>query len=342
MAVTVRDIAREAGFSVSTVVSVLGNRGKFRDRTRDQVLSTAERLGYRPNAVAKAIATGRFGCVALVLGMEQQYSGLPFQLLASIHDELAERDLHLVLARLPDEKLTSEQVMPKLLREWLADAVLINYTDHIPAGLQAVVEEHEIPAIWLNTRRDKNCVHPDDFGAARDLTQAMIAQGHRRILYVDYSHAVEELAEKHYSARDRAEGYRTAMQAAGLEPDVVWRPSTTEFDVLDRTRASLTRSLRPTAVVAYGDEISFVCVAALSIGLRVPENLSVATFGDRSVNFAGTKITTAIVPHRAMARAAVEALLWKLENGGQPVPAVSIPFEAMQGNSVLPQGKATP
>jgi DNA-binding LacI/PurR family transcriptional regulator len=102
--------------------------------------------------------TGSFGCVALLLSTRQFHSALPIGLMEGIHDGLAERNLHLTFARVPDEKLTDEQEVPKFLREWMADGMIVNYTHDFPVRLLTLINEHEMPSIWTNAKLDADCV----------------------------------------------------------------------------------------------------------------------------------------------------------------------------------------
>src|SRR5262245_1014056 len=108
--VTLTDVSRRANVSAMTVSRVLNHavsRGgesaasiSISDATRRRVLRAAQALGYRPNAAARTMATGRFFSVGLVLSSNAGASHLPSVLLDAIHDELARRGLHLTVAKL--------------------------------------------------------------------------------------------------------------------------------------------------------------------------------------------------------------------------------------------------
>ena len=168
MKVTIRQIAARTGLSPITVSRVLGDKSdKHRPETRERVLRAAEELGYRINTAARAISTGRFGSVALLMSTEGSFSYLPGPLMDGIQEVLEEQDLHLTVARLSDEKLTDAEYVPQILREWTADGVLINYHFHIPGRLIELVRRYNVPSIWINSKQECNSVHPDDFGAGR-------------------------------------------------------------------------------------------------------------------------------------------------------------------------------
>jgi LacI family transcriptional regulator len=243
------DIARHAGVSQTTVSFVLNDRTDMpiSAATREKVLASARELGYRPNRSARAIQSGRFGCIALLLSTVELRSILLPGLRDGILDALGERDIHLVLARLPDTALTDERYVPSILREWFADGLLVNYNSEVPDRMVRLIEENALPAVWVNLRREANCVYPDDEGMVRDATERLLSIGHRRIAYVNYTGVV------HYSAADRIAGYRAGMAAAGFVPEVI--ESQHGILSMDEAHAILARPAehRPTALVCYND-----------------------------------------------------------------------------------------
>lgn len=327
MAVTLREIAQYTGLSKPTVTRILGRDAHlFSADTRRKVLDAARHLGYRANAAAKSMTSGRFGCAALVLGSDIGRSDLPVGLMLGMQDELTRRDMHLAVTRLPDASLTSDGFVPKVLRESMADGMLINYTHDIPARMLELIRSHPSPVIWINTKLDTDCVHPDDLGGARALTEHLIGLGHRHIAYAKYDSA------SHYSTAERREGYANAMVDAGLVPQVV-----SEHVPLDRqvevTRAILSRHPRPTAVIVRPEDAATFMLVATQLGLSVPQDLSIASISGRLVEIAGRRLLTAEVPTRGVGEAAVVALCRKMADPDRLLPAHSVPFALVTGDS---------
>src|SRR4028119_2265713 len=133
---TLEEIALEAGVSRYTVSNVLRGRNKEKwactAERAERIRGIAERLNYRPNAAAVAPATGRFGAVGLLTSRHHSHGALLSTLLNSIRHHLTERELHLTIGDLPDEPLTSEAYVPRILREWSVDSPLINYIAGTP------------------------------------------------------------------------------------------------------------------------------------------------------------------------------------------------------------------
>jgi len=165
---TIRDIALVAGVDKSTVSCVLN--GKARQARislarEAQVIEVAKQMNSRVNLAARATRRGSFGCVALLMSTDGAVSTLAARTQSAIHDALSAHEMHLLFTRLPNEKLTEEGQIPKILRQAYADALLINYTDHIPEKMVQILRTHQVPSVWLNTRQPFNCVRPDDLAA---------------------------------------------------------------------------------------------------------------------------------------------------------------------------------
>lgn len=335
MPVSIKEIAKATGFSTQTVSRILNNNGKgHKQDTCEKVMKVAEEMGYRPNSLARAMVLGKFGGVGLLLSTNSGKSYLPESLLSSIHDQLAERDLHLTIGRLPDSKLTDSDYLPKIMREWSCDGLLINYTDHAPEEMMDLIEKSRLPSVWINAKLSKNCVYPDDFGAGRLATEYLIRQGHRRIAYQNYRWGAR-MEEAHYSVIDRIEGYKAAMTDAGLEPMVLQEEHKLNAPQrYEKTKAWLALDQAPTAVICYTNP-EVIYAAGLEIGLNRADIPAIVSFSDQPVVFAGQPMLTAHLDRADVGKAAVERLLHKLDHGNPDLAPVTIPYRMYLGHEQL-------
>lgn len=314
---TLEQIAQEAGVSRYTVANVLKGRNKeswaCTARRAEEIRAIALRLGYRPNAAAVATATGRTSMVALLLSTDSGRSQLPPPMLRGIHDALAARNLHLMVAYLPDQELERLSSTPKVLREWAVDGFLIDYTHRIPARMIELIRDNQLPAVWINSKQDTDCVFPDDYGAGAQATKYLLELGHREICYLDLSHSPDDRGE-HYSAFDRFHGYQEAMRQAGLEPQSWFAFSTPGPQRPLRLRQMLEAPHAPTAFLGYGQsELNLAAFAATRLGLEVPRDLSLLTFGPEAEIGSGLRLSTMPVPEAEVGAAAVRLLAQKME-----------------------------
>lgn len=327
------DIAREAGVSQTTVSFVLNGRMDMpvSTATRERVLQAARDMGYRPNRSARAIQSGKFGCIALLGSTIPHRSVLPTFLRDGILDALAEHGLHLLLARLPDTALTDEAFVPSILREWAADGLLINYNADAPPAMEALLVENRLPCVWLNARRDADCVYPDDKEAARSATERIAALGHRRIAFVPYT------GVSHYSAADRESGYREAMADQGLMPQVI-NPANGIVSLAEaEALLALPSEQRPTAFLCYAPEAATTLMyAAARGGLSVPRDVSLVTFYEQVYAATGQPVDMMLLPEYHMGRVSVDMLLQKIVAPAVPLPPYALPCAYRAGDTLAP------
>jgi LacI family transcriptional regulator len=296
------DVAKQAGVSRATVSVVLNGRTDvgISEATRLRVLETARALGYRPHRSGRAIRSGKTGNLAFLLSTFNERSLFSPRLLDGLIDGAAEHDQHLLVSRLSDEKLTDVQFVPKILREFAADGLILNYNSAAPERLFELITEARIPTIWINDRRDADCVFPDDFSAIYQATERLIADGHTQIGYAGWHPG------PHFSMHDRLEGYRAAMNAHGL----------LESTALLETESIVTLS-EATAVVCYSPDVVRI------LREQLPENniQLVTPHFERLEN-----LTTLLLPDYPLGIAAVAQLMQKIEQPERELPPVTVAY----------------
>lgn len=337
---TVRDVAELAGVSLRTVCRILnGTTSLHRPETCECVLAAAAQLGYRPNALAKAVRSGRSGGIALLLSSDLHRSYLPEALFEGIQAGIRAHDLHLTVATVPDPQLTDERVVPKFLRQWMADGLLVNYTISVPPALVSLIDRLRIPSVWVNIQRQTDCVYADDLNASRQLTEYLISIGHRRIAYVDFHSDASSDEGLHYSTVDRCRGYEQAMAAAGLIARVIRQDGRLpERQRIEAATALLKSPDRPTAVVAYSPGMTAMPLHLAAVAhcrLRVPEDLSLATFSPFVCDQVGVTMTKMLLPEREMGQEAIEMVLRKIKRRGTE-PSMRLAATMVMGESTAP------
>ena len=336
MGVTLTELADRLNLSPMTVSRALRGVGRMQPQTRQRVIETAREYGYRPNTSARAMRTGRSGCVALVLSSSVEHSTLPQQLVWGIEDAVEAQNAYLALCRLSDADVGQADRMPKLLKELVADGLLLNYTHSVPKPLIEQIRTGHVPAIWINTKMPHDCVFPDDVDAGYRLTKYLLDLGHRRIAYGDVYAPLRDEASAHYSVADRRAGYLKAMAEAKLPPRE-WRVPADD----KRYTAAATQLLggrdRPTAVVSYnGDTARPVMEAAALLGLEVPRDLSVVSVDVGPIPMFDRWTTTLVLPEQELGRTAVRMLLEKIANPTKKLPATPVVGELLQADTTAP------
>ncbi len=335
-----KDIAEKSGLSVPTVIQVLGNRGHlYRKETRQRVLKAATELGYKPNASAKAMRSGRFGGIGLLLSTLRSRSDLSIDLLEGIQQVLSEHDLTLSLASLPDQKLASGTYLPKILRELAVDGLIVNYTHFIPPDMLKLITANSIPAIWVNTKRSTDCVYMNDQQGAQFATEAVLQRGHRRIAFIDLQ-SDRSQSNLHYSVHDRYAGYETAMKAAGLQPRAIWHNRA--LNPAERTAIAmelLKSEDRPTAMVCYSAWMDTMplMIAAREYSLSIPKDISLITFSSWTFNAWGQPVATMLLPIADMGTTACNMLLEAINASSQKRrPSKVLELKLSEGTTLAP------
>jgi LacI family transcriptional regulator len=341
---TMQEIALKAGVSRVTVSNVLNGkvRGFCAKTARQSALihAIAQEMGYRPNAAARATASGRFGCVGLLLSTTGHRSTVSQSSLWAIEQALFDHDIHLTLARLPDGQLTSEKYVPKMLREWMCDGVIVSYNVAPPTEMAQLLSTHKIPSVWLNSKQKRDAVYPDDFDAGQEAARRMLAVGHRRILYFDERYEPSRVfGSLHYSRVDRFEGYAKVMRQAGLESTFLTNTRGAAMEeMIAELRQLLATPRRPTAVISYCDmELSMVREAATTVGLSIPRDVSTLTFrSEADSQSLFLRDTAMVVPEAAVGRSAAEWIIDKIRDTESPSASRKLAFTFQDKGSIAP------
>jgi DNA-binding LacI/PurR family transcriptional regulator len=309
--VTIRDVAQVAGVSKTTAVHVLNNVPHFKakDATRQRVVEAAVQLGYRRNAVASALACGRIhtiGVVApLVSGPWDNRSPLHSlyakEMLVTIAE--AARQVGLRISLIPlnnNDPVSSDEVS-----DGRVDGLILVQV-HNPEQVR-VLYDSGLPCVAITAEHSPRSVRPDNRGGATLATEHLIALGHRRI-----AHRANHIPGE--AARERQAGFEDTIGRQGLSP--------MECPIsygCEETQALLQQSpeVRPTAVFAFNDTLALETLRiARSLGLRVPEDLSVVGFDNNVLASVCEPPLTTIhnpLPEQAAAAIALLEALWRNE-----------------------------
>jgi DNA-binding LacI/PurR family transcriptional regulator len=274
---TLETVAARAGVSRSLASLVLNNSPKVSQASRDAVLRAVADLGYRPNAAARRLAEQRSRTIGVLLNDLRQpwYADMLDGLTPVLHGA----GKHILLG---DGRI-DQQMDDTLTWSFLdfgVDGLVLAGSIPMSEAVKSIATS--IPTVAVGGRGlDLGLPHMDilandNEGGARLVVEHLTGLGHRRIAHIS---GLPSLA-----GQVRMEGYQDAMRAAGLGPEIrVEHGDMSEEGGYRATVALLARPDRPTAIFAAND---LTCVGALSaataLGVRVPEELSLAGF-DNSV-----------------------------------------------------------
>ena len=346
---TLKDLALETGLTRQSVSFILNKRSRYAysEETRQRVFAAAKKMGYRPNAMARAARSGRFGQIGFIYCSSHGRSYVPDLLMRGIQDEVNSRGLNLIVNGVSEESLLKEASVPKMLSELMLDGLLINYLYSPSKELVNLINGNNIPALILNEDLKFDCVRPDDYQAGFDATRHLISLGHKRIAFVQLNRNEDLWKNKiyiHYSEIHRYAGYCDAMSESGLEPRLIlgneklWKMSEACTGEPEELNPWLFEKKRPTAIVVYSGTCGFPTIykSIYKRDMRIPDDISILMFETLQYEFEGFPVTTMAEPNYELGKTAVAALMEKVEGRTKIQEVIKIPFELVPGASTAP------
>jgi DNA-binding LacI/PurR family transcriptional regulator len=314
VSVGLKDVAARAGVSVKTVSNVVNGTTYVSPPTRERVEQALAELDYRPNLSARNLRRGRTGVIALALPeLDAPYFA---ELSRFVIDAAAERGWTVLIDQ-TDGRADRERQVLQGIREQLIDGLVFS---PITVGREELAQRTDrTPMVLLGERVQDGPTHHvaiDNRRAAREVTEHLIALGHRRIAAIG-----SQRNPSANTAHLRLAGYREALGEAGLPHDEALTPDTDSYhraDGAELMRRLLALPEPPQAVFCFNDLLALGALrTALASGLRVPQDVAIAGFDDIEDGRYSTPSLTTVSPDKAhIARVAVE-LLDSLIGGGR-------------------------
>jgi len=331
--ITIKDVATRAGVSPKTVSRVINGESYVRAELREAVQKVVDELGSRPNAFARELSSSR----SFLLGLFFDDPGSAYA--ADVQRGALARcralSYHLVVEQVArDRDGWLEECEASLRAVRLGGAILTPPLCDWPELLD-LFDRHQVPVVRISPgdfpERSPQ-VQMDDRGAAQEMTQRLIALGHRDIAFIQGN-------PTHHAAARRLEGFSAAMADADLavpetrtlQGDFTFRSG---LDAADRL---LGTADHPTAIFAANDEMALaVLVAAMRNGIAVPEQLSIAGFDDAPIaRMAWPQLSTVRQPNVEMATNAVDLLVHS-HSGALAAQTCQLPYTMVMRSSTAP------
>lgn len=311
--VSIRDVAAEAGVSPTTVSHALNEVGSARisEQTRQRVRETAERLGYRPSRVARALRTQR---TQLVGFLTDHVASSPNAgaMIVGAQQVLSRRDMTLLLLN-SGGSAEEEDRHGETLAQQQVDGVLIAPMFHRRVRIPQSISH--LPIVVANgeaCNSDRLAVAPDEELGGFTAVKLLIDAGHRRIGFAQHC---DDLPATH----GRLAGYRRALAEAGIDfdPDYVALNETDVIGGYESALRLLNLNRPPTAIFCFNDRTAMGVYRAVGErGLKIPDDVSVVGFDNHPSIADGLfpGLTSMELPHLEMGKLAAERLLRILDD----------------------------
>lgn len=318
---TMTDVAKAAGVSQSTVSMVLNHvpGARVAPDTRQKVQRVAAELGYRlPGRAPQAASPPHRRNVIGYVVDEISTSPHPVVSVDGARDAAWAHDCVVAVLVTHGHREQEEAVIAALRASPALLGIVYStiYTREVsvPEPLRAV------PAVLLNCHDQAQKLHavvPGEVGGGHAAAEYLIAQGHRRIGFINGEPWME-------AAQDRLKGYRRALATADLpfDPALVRHGDWMSGTGFDGTLSLMKEARPPTAIFCANDLMALGALEAVKqLGLRVPEDVSVMGYDDQEISrHTHPPLTTVVLPNYEMGRAAVETLIALAQAPGDARP----------------------
>jgi LacI family transcriptional regulator len=333
---TIIEVAKHAEVSIKTVSRVVNNEPKIREATRAKVMKAIEELGYVANISAKRLVTGNSYAIGVVFHNASWH--YIQDVLKAVLETAQVAGYTIVLHSCDATNNCDLQEVVQLALQRQIDGVIFTPPADNAHDLLVQLDKLNIPFVRL-TPSDRDTPWPyvtaTDERGAYEMTKYLLSIGHRRIGYV-----MGPPAQK--AAFDRFAGYKAALAEFQVEFDpTLVKQGDDHFEagaVAARELLSVNAQARPSAIFCNNDEMAAgVNACVFDMGLRVPEDVSVAGFDDIALaSQIWPPLTTVCQPINNIARTATDILIGMLNNEELTSLRYEIPTKLVLRKSVRP------
>ncbi|MGL6002560.1 MAG: substrate-binding domain-containing protein [Plesiomonas sp.] len=315
---TMKDVARLAGVSTSTVSHVINDSRFVSDEIRTRIMSAVETLNYSPSALARSLKVNQ----THTIGMLVTTSNNPFfaEVVRGVEQSCYERGYQLVLCNTAGDPQRMSHSVDTLLQKRVDGILMMCSESH--ADISCLFRRHpKIPLVmmdWGPQGAQADLIRDNSEYGGYLATRHLLAQGHRQIAIITGP------LDKHPSL-GRLQGYLRALNEAGITPDPAYQVEG-DFDFsggLCGMTQLLSCNPRPTAVFCGNDVMAVGAYQVLHYaGLQVPEDVSVMGYDDIELaRYLSPPLTTVHQPKEDLGQLAVDTLLARLHDRNRD-PAV--------------------
>jgi LacI family transcriptional regulator len=276
---TIKDIARELNVSLSTVSRALKDYPGISDETKRRVKELADKLNYRPNAVALSLRKSKSFTIGVIIPEVVHFF---FSTVISGVEEVAFANGYNVILCQTNEKLSREQSSIETMLSNQIDGFLVSFSRETTDFLHfKKLLDLEFPIVFFDRLPDlQNTVNVtvNDYQGAFDAVNHLVSQGFRKIVHLSGPQNLN-------ISKKRKEGYIDALRNAGIEPDLNWIiecPYGTEKESFDITSELFKNPKnRPDAIFAHHDIVAAGAMMALkNMGLKIPDEVGIVGYSN--------------------------------------------------------------
>ena len=298
---TIVDIAKMAGVGTTTV-SRYFNGGNLKNETRERIKEIVDKYNYTPNTFAKALKSTDSKIIGVIVPCLHSY--ISGNTLKYLDKELKENNYETLIMNANFDESKQLEYIKKLARMNVDGIILLPTT--MSKAYESTIKSIDVPVVVLGQEGEYTySVEYNDFNAARDLTNYVLASGHKKIAYLGVNE--DDIAVGYY----RKLGVLRALEKYNLEPENILITNFGMEEGYEIVKENIEKLKEDSCLICATDNLAYGAIKALEEeGLNVGEDYSVAAFGDyTSSALLKSPLTTIKFDLKDAAKQTVEMLL---------------------------------
>lgn len=331
MATTIKDVAKLAKVSISTVSRVINDSKPVSPEARRRVLKAIEELGYKPNEVARSLVTKKSNLIGIIV--DDIGSSYVAQIIRGVEEVGRMYNYDILLCSSYGDKEAEMRFVQLLMQKQVAGIIMVS--EILNSEVLTYLDMSKIPFIYLNKYYnvlESPTVAINNREASDKVMKHLMDEGHRKIAYVTQEKDMELTIEK-----QKIEAYREWMASIGETPivfEVDGHNISDGYDVGVRIKDKLLEG-NITAVYCCEDEIALGLINYFyDHNIRVPEDISVVGYGDISLaSYYRPKLTTIKEPYYDIGAVSIRRILKVLQGEKIEEQTLVLPVQLIERDS---------
>ncbi len=334
--VTIYDVAKKSGYSITTVSKVLNNYPNVSDKAKEKVEMVVKELGYMPNSSARTLATKKSKMIGVVFS-EDSDVGITHPFFSAVFESFKKQlELYNYDMLFVSRNIENNQNYYNHLKNRGVDGVIVVVADS--DEVEKELMGSDIPVVFIDTLiENTNVVFSDNLHGSMIAVDHLYELGHRKIAHITGKPTL-------FTAMERIQGFQLAIEKYQLRIPASYIVDGGYFSYEGGRLAMmklLTLADPPSAVFVSGDEMAIGAIKAIKeAGLRVPEDISIIGFDDISIaKYTDPPLTTIRQDTDRIGRQAAVLLLDEIDGGSKSYQSKVIPVSLVKRDScqVYPQ-----
>ncbi|NLX69819.1 MAG: LacI family transcriptional regulator [Clostridiales bacterium] len=301
---TIKDVAKRAGVSTSTVSRALSGKVPVDKETREKVMEAVRALNYQPNILAKGLKEGRTNTIGLII---PNICNPVFPAVARGVEDVARENGYTVVLCNTDEDMAMEiNYVEKLQNRWVDGLIFATAREESEHIIKLKQQDFPVVLVARHMGQSVDAVVVDNYKSSVEAVNYLIETGHKKICII--------VGDRNLILyRERLEGYKYALESAGLPvvSEMILDVSGRDDNGYNAVKDLLKRGVVPDAIFATSDPRAIGAIRAVKdCGLKVPDDISVVGFDDLDISsYIDPPLTTVSQPLYEMGAQAARRLI---------------------------------